>query len=345
MYYKIRVSTRIFYYIDMDTLVDFIKKNNREDLVIDVYGDVLYHTKLHKYLKENNLSIKDIISDIYINPLHLNFYNQETIPHKEPIRYGNKDLEINGHIHAHFDGPVSIANDMLDKGFNMISLANNHTLDAGYDKLKEVYDFWKDKKDVIVDGIRFEEEEYNPIYIHNGVRIAFFSWTDRINAKYNDPSCLYSRNDFVSGKVKKEIDKVRDKVDLIIVSMHWGTEYSFEVDDRQKEISKFLSDLGVDIIIGHHPHCIQPIRMIGKTLCIYSLGNFIAFQERGDERTQIGMHVQISYSKARGISYEYDLNYILKDDSRFKVVPFSKLDNDILPGYKGKEIYYLNKAR
>ena len=328
----------------MNALSKYIKEQSHADLIIDAYGDVLYHTNLHKYLKENNLTIKDIISDIYIDPHHLNFYNQETIPHKEPVRFGNKDLEVNGHVQSHFDGPISIANDMLDKGFNMVSLANNHTLDAGYDKLKEAYDFWQDK-DVIVDGLRYQEDEYNPIYTYNGIRIAFFSWTDKLNTKYNEPSCPYFRNDFVFGRAKDEINKIRDEVDLIIVSMHWGTEYSFDVDERQKEISEFLSKLGVDIIIGHHPHCIQPIKMIGKTLCIYSLGNFIAYQEKSDERTQVGMHVQISYNKIKGINYKYDLNYILKSGSKFKVIPFSKLNNDILPGYRGKEIYYMNKIK
>ena len=69
-------------------------------------------------------------------------------------------------------------------------------------------------------------------------------------------------------------------MDIIIVAMHWGTEYSMGVSDEQVEIANYLSSLGVQLIIGTHPHVVEPVEYIndGKTLVIYSLGNFISDQ-------------------------------------------------------------------
>ena len=141
-------------------------------------------------------------------------------------------------------------------------------------------------------------------------------------------------------KVKKDIDKVKDKVDLLLVSMHWGTEYSMKVTKEQENIANYLSSLGVDIIIGHHPHVIEPIDYIDDTLVIYSLGNFLSGQEGLDRR--IGMMVSVDIEKLEDeISVSQPtvtLTYVYYKEknvrSNFKVYPFDKLNNSILPSYK-----------
>ena len=90
--------------------------------------------------------------------------------------------------------------------------------------------------------------------------------------------------------------KIRDKVDFVIVAMHWGTEYSFKVDYKQEEIANYLSGLGVDLIIGAHPHVIQTVESInnGKTFVVYSLGNFISDQNDVDNFTGFAFEVTLN---------------------------------------------------
>lgn len=123
--------------------------------------------------------------------------------------------------------------------------------------------------------------------------------------------------------------------------MHWGNEYSLGVSDKQIEIANYLSSLGVDIIIGSHPHVVEPVEFIGKTLVIYSLGNFISDQEGIERLTGLMMSVDIKKSVESGITtisldnLKADLVYTYSKYGRgFKVYPYSELNNVILPDYR-----------
>ena len=106
-------------------------------------------------------------------------------------------------------------------------------------------------------------------------------------------------------KIRSDVEKLKKVSDVQIVSMHWGTEYSFEPNEEQKELAQLLSDLGVDVIIGEHPHVIQPMDYVtgkdgNKTLVIYSLGNFLSAQD--DHENMLGGMARwtLSYNKANG---------------------------------------------
>ena len=158
----------------------------------------------------------------------------------------------------------------------------------------------------------------------------------------------YLNNVYSPEKAKNDIDKVRDKVDIIIVAMHWGTEYSFDVSSNQREIADYLSSLGVGLIIGAHPHVVEPVEYIndGKTFVIYSLGNFISDQVGVERLTGLAMEVTINKMETKeGVSVTVDspkaeLLYTSSSyggKRNFKVYPYSKLNNSILPNY---ENYY-----
>ncbi len=139
-------------------------------------------------------------------------------------------------------------------------------------------------------------------------------------------------------QVKQDIEKVRDKVDVLIVAMHWGVEYTHVPTAYQEDEAKFLADQDVDIIIGTHPHVIQPVKWIDDTLVFYSLGNFISAQYQDDNynkmvglmsslkitKTQKGNDVNISIED---INNELIFTYYNKSTWRdFKVIPFSNPD-------------------
>lgn len=148
-------------------------------------------------------------------------------------------------------------------------------------------------------------------------------------------------------EVKRDIQKLRDKVDILIVAMHWGVEYTHTPTAYQQDEAKFLADQGVDIIIGTHPHVIQPVTWIDDTLVIYSLGNFISAQYQDDNYNKmVGLMSSVEITKTvkgdkkeisiDNVNNELIFTYYNKSTWRdFKVIPFS--NNEIgkyLPSYK-----------
>ena len=122
-------------------------------------------------------------------------------------------------------------------------------------------------------------------------------------------------------RVKNDIEKVRDKVDVLLVSMHWGNEYQTEPTAEQKRQAEYLSSLGVDIIIGTHPHIIEPITYINDTLVIYSLGNFISAQStNNDYNTMVELMTSVDIIK--------------EEKDGFKVVPFSRMNETYNSDYQ-----------
>ena len=153
----------------------------------------------------------------------------------------------------------------------------------------------------------------------------------------------YLDNVYSDELAKADIERVRDKVDVVMVAMHWGIEYSLGVSASQEEIANYLSSLGVDIIIGAHPHVVEPIEYIGKTLVIYSLGNYISAQDSTEKLTGLMVSVDINKTVDKGITNVAIENpkaeliytkYNLSGKGNFKVYPYSQLNNTILPNYR-----------
>ena len=310
-------------------------KEPEENLIsLIMAGDALIHSSVYddayedgKYNFNKMLALIKPITKDY----DLAFYNQETI-------LGGTSLGLSSY--PSFNSPQEVGEAFTDAGFNLVSLANNHTLDIGKKGIISSNNYWKTKKNVLTSGSYNTLQEKNDIKIKelNGISYTLLSYTTTTNGI--KPSNSYFVNVYSKEQVKKDIDKVRNKVDLLMVSMHWGTEYSMKITKEQEEIANYLSNLGVDIIIGHHPHVIEPIDYIGDTLVIYSLGNFLSGQSGLDRR--IGMMVSVNIEKYDDETSISNPNVILtyvyyKDENlktNFKVYPFNKLNNDILPGYK-----------
>ena len=149
----------------------------------------------------------------------------------------------------------------------------------------------------------------------------------------------YLVNVYSNDLAKKLIEKYKDKVDLIIVAMHWGEEYIHYPVASQKEIAKYLSSLGVDLIIGTHPHVVEPVEYIGDTLVIYSLGNFVSSQVGVERLTGLMMTLNIKKEEYHGkttVTFNNIEGTLIYTDryNGFIVYPYHKLNNNILNGYK-----------
>lgn len=319
-------------------------KEEKYNISLIMTGDALIHSALYADAKNNNkYDFKPMLEEIkpIIEKYDLAFYNQETI-------LGGSEIGLS--TYPCFNSPHEVGDAFIDAGFNIVSLANNHTLDRGVKAITNSRNYWN-KQDVLVSGSATSKEERNNIEVKeiNNIKytmLAYTTTTNGIKAKHDYHVNIYNKE-----QVKKDIELMKDKTDIILVSMHWGEEYNHNVTNKQKEIATYLSSLGVDIIIGHHPHVVEPIEYINNTLVIYSLGNFISAQ-RGVERLT-GLMVSVDIEKT---ILENEMSINISDPTaeliytystynpreNFKVYPYTKLNEKILPNYKDYYKKFMN---
>ena len=305
-------------------------------------GDALIHSAIYEDAKnaDGSYDFKPMLK--YIKPISsqydLAYYNQETILGGADLGYSNYPL---------FNSPDEVGDAFVDAGFNLVSLATNHTMDKGERGVLHSVNYWSKQTNVVWDGQRESAEEREKIRVYecNGIKYAFFSYTTWTNGLETPDGKEYLNNVYSPEKVKNDIEKVKDKVDIVIVAMHWGTEYSMGVSSEQQQIANYLSSLGVQLIIGTHPHVVEPIEYInnGKTLVIYSLGNFISDQEGIERLTGLMMEVTINKVETDTesiVTVDSPRTELIYTDSNygnkrsFKVYPYSKLDDSILLNYQ-----------
>lgn len=319
------------------------KKNKDKKISIVMVGDVLIHESVFKdaYLGNNKYDFTPMFEYIpsLIKDYDLKYCNQESI-------IGGKNLGIKGY--PGFNAPDEIGDNLISTGFNMFSLANNHALDSGRSAIKYSNNYWKNKKNVIVAGTYDSEADRSNIsvYEQNGIKYSFLSYTTSVNGYNLNKNESYMINMYDKDTVKRDIESIKDKVDVIIVAMHWGTEYTNTPTNSQREIANYLSSLGVNLIIGTHPHVVEPIEYINDTLVIYSLGNFISNQLVLGENPAIGLlvgvEIKIKNNKVLVDVNKKELLYSYSDHStKFKVYPFSKLNDNILKNHKEIESKYM----
>ena len=323
----------------IEHIVEEQPKEKRLSLVM--VGDALIHGSVYDDAKTVDgydftgmlLEMKPIISSY-----DLAFYNQESI-------LGGTELGLS--TYPRFNSPYQVGDAFLDAGFNLVSLANNHTLDRGEQAILNSMNYWK-TKDAYVAGSYSSEEDRDYLLIKekNGIKYALLSYTCWTNGLSIPGGKNYLLNRYDKEIVKNDIERLRDKVDLLMVSMHFGDEYSFTPSNEQREIANYLASLGVDIIIGHHPHVVQPIEFIGDTLVIYSLGNFLSGQRGIEKLTGLMISTDVvKVADSNKISLENvkaELTYTYTDSQKgyrgnYKVYPYTKLTESLLPDYK---IYY-----
>lgn len=274
--------------------------------------------------------IADIVKDY-----DLAFYNQETV-------IGGKNLGLSNY--PCFNSPDEIGLDLVKIGFNMVNLSTNHTKDKGIAGIKYSANFWEKQENVYAVGsyTSKEKKEEAKFKTVNGINYALLGYSTVTNGFTIKDSESYYWDLYDKEKVKNDIEKIKDKVDVIIVSMHWGTEYTHVPTQEEREIAKYLASLGVDIIIGHHPHVIQPIEYVDDTLVIYSLGNFISAQDGTAKRVGMMASLDINKTVTDGKTTSVTIDNVKGDliwtyhrgYKNFKVIPFSKLNNNLLNGYQ-----------
>ena len=329
-------------------------KKSIEKLSMVMVGDNLIHDKIYWDAKnEGGYDFKPIFREIkpIIQKYDIAYYNQETI-------LGGSDIGVSSY--PAFNSPYEVGDAMIDTGFNLVSLATNHTMDRGERAILNSRKYWDSKSDVLAVGSYSSTDDRNKarIVTKNNIRYTMLNYTYGTNGisvpsgkEYlvnvwpvtgNNPDTDTLYQEYKS-QVKKDIEQVRDQVDLLIVAMHWGVEYQAMPNRYQEDMASYLASLGVNIIIGTHPHVIQPVTWINQTLVIYSLGNFLSAHEVVNMANRVGLMSMVDIYKENGKivleNLHNELLYTYYDSSYrdFLIIPFSSMEEKYLSNYR--EVY------
>lgn len=199
-----------------------------------------------------------------------------------------------------FNSPDSFADAVKNMGIDIVTTANNHSLDSGTAGIKRTLDIL-DKAGLEHTGtFRTEEESNNVFYKEvNGITFSILNYTYGTNGISLPTSSAFMVNYIDKEKIKNDLNKAKEiNPDIIIVYVHFGAEYETFPNDKQRETAMFLKENGADMVIGSHPHVVQPFEMDkenGKeTFIVYSLGNFISSQRTLPRDAGVIAYVNVS---------------------------------------------------
>lgn len=227
-------------------------------------------------------------------------------------------------------------------GFDIVLNATNHVRDMGSEGVFRTMEFWKKYPEILSIGIHETPEDQGVLRIieRNGVRIAVFNYTYGINAGFpaDQPWLVDMMRDEDREKIQAELSRAEAEADFTIVFPHWGEEYHLRESPDQERWAAFFTQCGADLIIGTHPHVLEPVKWItaenGNTaLCYYSLGNYISMQDETISVLGGIAHVTLRETDS-GIQIEdYSTNYIVTDYGpdlqSARVYPFAEYTDEM----------------
>ena len=361
---KILISTISILFIALALVAIFYYFKNRNDyqnLVSSYKQEIENEEKANEENKTNNNSEETqtdttftltAIGDIMChNTQYIDAYNDETGEYDfsyvfddislytktADICVGNLETTFAGEdvgysSYPTFNTPDSLAYELKDIGVDVLSTAGNHALDKGFNGLSRTIDVLNDADISHLGTYKTKEEQDKTLIKYvKGIKIAFVNFaygTNGIPIPSDKPYCV---NLIDENLMKEQIDRAKqEEPDIIIACMHWGTEYKTTPSSTQEQLADFLFKNGVDIILGTHPHVLEPMEKRTVTLddgttkdgfVIYSLGNFIADQNAEYTRDSIILNIDITKHTDGKITidnYEYVPIYMYKDTSKKK---------------------------
>jgi len=258
-------------------------------------GDILIHDTVYNAAKTgNSYNFKPMFQLVkpYISKADIAVANSESI-------IGGEGIGLS--TYPTFNSPYEVGDAVKDAGFDVVTMANNHTLDRGEAAISNAIHYW-DHIGMMHTGSFLNAASRNQTVTvnRNGIVFSFLAYTYGTNGLPTPKGKDYLVNRIDLPLMKKDIEAAKRQSDVIVVSLHFGTEYQREPNDSQKKLVKELADLGADIILGSHPHVLQPYGWVQgvnghRTFVIYSLGNFISGQMGGYK--QIGGLMQVTVEK------------------------------------------------
>ncbi len=288
--------------------IDFENNSNnisveqkKEDSIATIVatGDTLCHTPVNRDVYNASTKTYDFSSIFkYITDKFEN----------KTVAIGNLETTLTGKQpytgYPMFNSPEHLATDLKELGFDIMTTANNHALDSGYSGIVSTLDYL-DQAGLSHTGTSRSQEEQNTILFKdlNGIKTAFLCFTYGTNGNAIPKGKEYCINLIDKDSIKQKIDKAKSEgAEVIVASMHWGVEYQTKQNSEQEELADFLIKNDVNVILGCHPHVLEPLEMKKvamedgtekEGLVIYSMGNFFSAQVYPNTRDTIILNVQI----------------------------------------------------
>ena len=272
-----------------------------ETLSLIMVGDILLHTPVEKAALQEDGSYRydAIFANLKedIQAADLAIVNQEVI-------LGGEDLGISGY--PAFNAPFSVGDALVEAGFDVVCHGTNHALDKGKTGLLNCISFWAtDYPEIGVLGIHESQESREEIYIyeHGDIKIAVLNFTYGTNGIALPQDMPYAVDLLDEETVVRTIQKAEELADFTIVCPHWGTEYQLKQSSAQERWANVFAENGVDLVLGTHPHVIQPVEWVvdeangHEMLVYYSLGNFVNWTSesgKGIANRMVGGMAQIT---------------------------------------------------
>jgi len=269
-------------------------KTYKQTITIGAIGDILIHTRVYEDARtEGSYDFKRMLAPVKKMLEEPDF----TIANQESLAGGSK-LGLSGY--PAFNSPYEITDALQDAGIDLVTLANNHSLDKGEKGIQSSLAYY-DKIGMPYVGMHKDELDASTerILSIQGIKVGFLSYTYGTNGIQVPDGKDYLVNYLEDKKIISDLKSMRKKADIILVNAHWGNEYERTPSEEQRRLAKLMAENGADVIIGHHPHVLQPIEWLkhakGETLVVYSLGNFLSGQVR--DYKDIGGMVTIEIEK------------------------------------------------
>ncbi len=268
-------------------------------------GDIMAH--MPQVRSANQLSSNEEEYDFYphfesishhIDSADLAFCNLETT-------LGGKDKGYSGF--PLFNAPSSLAKAINQTGFDIVSTANNHSMDTGKDGLLRTLEKLEEQNLTPLGTHESKESRDKPPIIEkNDLKLGFAGYTYGTNGIPTPKGQDYLVNRIDKDLMERDIENLKERnADIIIISLHWGLEYERQPSKEQQELGQKLIKMGADIVLGHHPHVLQPAEIKKVTdqdgnkksgLVVYSLGNFISNQRQRYRDSGVILMIELVYS-------------------------------------------------
>ena len=198
-----------------------------------------------------------------------------------------------------FAAPQEVLGGIRSAGYDGCSVASNHTLDQGYDGVVRTVDAVERAGLGHSGAYRNAAEARRPtIYRIKQVPIAHLSYTESLNGLRPPPEAPWLVNRIDPERIRRDAAAARDAgAQIVIASLHWGTEYAHQPDDRQQEVARQVAALGtVDLVVGHHAHAVQPVERVNGTWIAYGLGNQLARHAEPADANRDGAMIEASFA-------------------------------------------------
>lgn len=255
-------------------------KSYLEKVTIGAIGDILIHDRVYEdAYTGTGYDFKPMLKNVkeFLLAPDILLANQETV-------LGGTELGLSSY--PMFNSPIEVGDALIDAGVDIVSNANNHSLDKSEKGVLLSTSYMETVGLPYVGSFKdAEDREKLRILNKNGINVAYLSYTYGTNGIPVPAGKDYLVNLIDRELMKAEIKRAEEQADVVVMSIHWGNEYQRFPTQDQQDLAQFLVDEGVDIIFGHHPHVLQPMEWLqapdGKqALVVYSLGNFLSGQVR-----------------------------------------------------------------